>query len=148
MTPEEFKKYFFDVVGFGNNANRKPGIYNLDNVVCAVNIGGEEIIKFDSFGGFNLAYAKPGPPLVNYEVSKYPILCEKDGVWYKRRGCIEVIRDQIANGCEGWRPANEFLRQVVSDRNWGDEREYHDPSERRVAIRRALYLLSAFPRQK
>ena len=148
MTTEEFKKYFFDVVGFGNHQDRKPGIYNLDNVVSAEKIGGKEIIKFDSFEGFNIAYARPVPPLVNYEVNRYPILCERDDVWYKRRGCIEDIRDQIANGCEGWRPANEFLEPVVSDRNWGNEREYHAPTARRVAIRRALYLLSAFPRQK
>ena len=148
MTPEEFKEYFFAVVGFGDDPKRKCGIYNLDNVICAVNIGGKQIVKFDSFGGFNNAYARPEAPLVDYEVNRYPILCEKGGVWYKKRGCIEDIRNQIANGCEGWRSADEFLAPVSSDRGWGNERECHEPSERRVAIRRALYLLSAFPRQK
>ena len=138
MTTEEFKESLLSVVAFGNNPQRIPGVYNLNDIaVSVVKLGGKEIIKFDSFEGFNLAYVDPD---VSGRMT-YPVLCEKDGLWYGKQGPVEAVRDRIAKGCKGWRPADELL--APDPAVLGSDQLYHN-CERKVKVLRALYILSVF----
>lgn len=139
MTTEEFRNYPLKYVRFANDPEKERAVYDAGNIIFAVNVGGEEIMKFESCEGVNLAYLDPAVC-----PAKYPILCEKNNAWFSKRGTIEDIRAQIANGCRRWEPAREFLAPIYTNQTWSGEWEYVAPSEERVAIRRALHVLSRF----